>query len=544
MANILNIKEKNSASPTIIVQGTVINEGRPSEVTLKIWTTRGETSEFKALDYEKDVYDKLVKQIYFEQQKNIPILRNLANTTRPVVIDDICKLLGLNTQKYNKLSAVLAYYSYHPIDIISSQKLGDLQRGYEEKRWSQGGPAAGVWRERRVARRSIWKKGELEYYTNKNLHTKLTFHAIILPTVNMITLNDLLEDRRTDIQLIVHCLKQIVYGIDLLYSKKIVHNDLHPGNIMLDKNTGNTYIYDFDRSYAVELGDNPLLSKKFDEGSCGRNSQCNHINSEGYAIDLYKILHYVFLRIRFNFPGIDGPIKNMYIASELFGKPSSRQHELAYMSLIQILIQNGPFFTYQFEPRTSQLTKCNLHSVSCYTVLQQTAQPKPVPIWKNVELSPMEQMGSIRGMFGTISQIKQSLRIEGQKKSGWVDQREEGWDKDGDVQMSFGKNDNKIKNKFDGKMLKFDKKIVNTLNSSEYKDIDEKLEKLSHKLKMTNSEITEFSKLKNMKNKMLYGDNDTNITRFSFSSKGKQLCDFDTKDISEIIECNNKRKYG
>ena len=71
---------------------------------------------------------------------------------------------------------------------------------------------------------------------------------------------------------------------------------------MIEKDTGNVLIYDWDRAYSPDLGENPLL----DSNVCNtmplrcRESQCNLFQPEfqpvGYAIDFYKILFYVCRR--------------------------------------------------------------------------------------------------------------------------------------------------------------------------------------------------------------------------------------------------------
>jgi hypothetical protein len=72
-----------------------------------------------------------------------------------------------------------------------------------------------------------------------------------------------------------------------------VHNDLHARNIMIDENH-NPLIFDWDRSYSVNLGANPQLSDDLCRGLC-KISHCNKFLEDGRPIDLLKILQSTIL---------------------------------------------------------------------------------------------------------------------------------------------------------------------------------------------------------------------------------------------------------
>jgi len=103
---------------------------------------------------------------------------------------------------------------------------------------------------------------------------------------------------------------QIVSACYSMSLSKLVHNDLHAGNIFikyLDRETKFVYnidgenfviktnfqafIYDFDRGYKESLGDNPLLTGRI---LCEKFSQCNIFVENK---DIIKILCYVYKQV-------------------------------------------------------------------------------------------------------------------------------------------------------------------------------------------------------------------------------------------------------
>jgi hypothetical protein len=89
----------------------------------------------------------------------------------------------------------------------------------------------------------------------------------------------------------------VVKGIKNLKLRQthIAHNDLHCGNIFVQRlsdNTYNTFIYDFDRSYD-DREDNPTLNDEICEGLCYA-TQCNRYDN---WLDFFKILYYILFGI-------------------------------------------------------------------------------------------------------------------------------------------------------------------------------------------------------------------------------------------------------
>ena len=92
----------------------------------------------------------------------------------------------------------------------------------------------------------------------------------------------------------------IVKGIKNLKEKNIAHNDLHSGNIFVQRlpdSTYNTFIYDYDRSYSPALNNNPLLNNNICRRLC-QSGQCNKYDN---WLDFFKILYYILLDTPLNF---------------------------------------------------------------------------------------------------------------------------------------------------------------------------------------------------------------------------------------------------
>jgi hypothetical protein len=134
---------------------------------------------------------------------------------------------------------------------------------------------------------------------NKNINNRTTMKYDTWLSINRNTMpdKDLWE---TVFQIVAAC-----YAMSL---SKLVHNDLHLNNMFIEdlgEEISNVYVidkkfyvlnsrwkilvYDFDRSYAVRFGDNPVLNK-----TCYKNGQCNtYIENK----DIFKSLCYIINNI-------------------------------------------------------------------------------------------------------------------------------------------------------------------------------------------------------------------------------------------------------
>lgn len=105
------------------------------------------------------------------------------------------------------------------------------------------------------------------YLETKNLDNSITFSKYI---------DDNIEESSTyKTDPIINNYKvfeQILIHVDTMNSKGIYHQDLHFGNILIDKTDNSINIFDFDRAYSEKLGDNKNLNPY-----CEKYGSCNEI---------------------------------------------------------------------------------------------------------------------------------------------------------------------------------------------------------------------------------------------------------------------------
>ena len=137
------------------------------------------------------------------------------------------------------------------------------------------------------------------------ISANLTFSCIMTPVImgdNVTTFKGIINNIKknlssgTNTKIVMRNFCDVFYnvvkGIKNLKERNIAHNDLHFGNIFVQRlpdDTYNTFIYDFDRSYSPTLGNNPLLNTDICKDLC-RRTQCNMYD---IWFDFFKILHYI-----------------------------------------------------------------------------------------------------------------------------------------------------------------------------------------------------------------------------------------------------------
>jgi serine/threonine protein kinase len=243
---------KNSASPTIIVLNKTKNQ------IYKCWNSATDTKYTKGLEYEKFVYEKVIKQLLSEDQ-NLPFLRYIGEAK--FSIKDFAKYLDLDKSSADtlKLSIMMFLNDEDNINTFSSNELYN------------------------------YAGSKSKYLTDKDMQDAVVLKMIVLPNIEFRTIKDILTVASTE--KVVHIIRKIVEGLSALYKKGVVHNDLHHGNIMIENKTEKVLIFDWDRSY-MKGYNNPLISDQQCKGTCKRG-QCNIFNPDGYSIDFFKILCYI-----------------------------------------------------------------------------------------------------------------------------------------------------------------------------------------------------------------------------------------------------------
>jgi serine/threonine protein kinase len=246
------VLDKSSASPSILI---IKKDTYP--YIMKVWLKKDTSEEANSLRYEDDVYRNNIKPMLDEYPKLG--LVNYFGSSESTTAEELAELLGIDSDFGRKIFYDSIYifkrnpsraFDYSDLDLINlSSKIPDM--------------------------------------------TKVELQFIVLPCIKFNTLRDVLKTASTE--RIIKYTKQLIEVIYHTYAYGVVHNDLHYENVMIDEND-NALVFDWDRSYSKTNGDNPMLDKErcADDGSemCF-NSQCNILNDDNYAIDLYKILYYI-----------------------------------------------------------------------------------------------------------------------------------------------------------------------------------------------------------------------------------------------------------
>ena len=331
------ILRKNSASPTLIflanegrviqnfVQGPCPNklngalDGLPNGgVCIKTWCDhRARTDEEGGLDYEKRVYSQIIRQILNEDPAR-PFLRYLGDDNNCTTVGKLAVFLGLNDPNGIQMNLIkLAFFvcnflssnagfqqnflqDFDEIDFLSPQ----FYRAFFSIIGVYGQDLFVSWigNDNSVLNIFNWKIGGI-------ITTRMGVYNKFLDIMNHPNM--------------IGVFREIVMGLYIINRRQLVHNDIHPGNIMVENyNQPNmrVLIYDWDRAYSPILGDNPFLKNNTALFPCD-HSQCN-IFIPGRPIDLLKVLVYfsnqpaIFnnillngLRIQ-NYPGVYNQIRN------------------------------------------------------------------------------------------------------------------------------------------------------------------------------------------------------------------------------------------
>jgi hypothetical protein len=321
------ILSKNSASPTIMIINKVTNH------IYKIWSSDDDSDEAKGLDYENKVYSEKIKPM-LDKNPDLPFLQYIGygeNTIQK--LEDDIKMISDEDRNLFRLAMLIFLRNPSVTDIKWDKDFFDE-----------------------------WKDRNNPTEANINNVLNIRVKIIILPTIKFKSLHNILRIASTD--QMKNIIKRIVYGIYCMYNNELVHNDLHSGNIMIEDDTDKVLIFDWDRAY-MNGQPNPLLtSSPCDDGLCVQ-SQCNVYNIDGYAIDIYKILHYI-LSMR---KDIDSDV----LMADLFKIQPTRSDSEKLKKIYDTLTYN-PFFNYsiftghrctflQFPDKHMRIVKDNFGSI-------------------------------------------------------------------------------------------------------------------------------------------------------------------------------------
>ena len=245
------VLNKKSSSPSLII---IIND--PKKV-IKVWFTDDNSEETQSLNYEMYVYQNKIRPI-LQKDPTLPFLDYL--DARDLNVEQLEKNIGITDIDSQLLWISVFFIFFQERD--SSFDYGNAK--HITKYMKKFGSLANV-------------------DINKVYNLKL--RMLVLPFMNAYPLHSILPNLST--AQMISVIKEIIRGIQEIYRSGLIHN------IMIDKKTSKVLIFDWDRGY-IKNKNNPFLDTKRCGGDLCSFSQCNIYNREGYAIDLYKILYYIF----------------------------------------------------------------------------------------------------------------------------------------------------------------------------------------------------------------------------------------------------------
>ena len=271
------ILPKSSASPTLLILTNIEkpqnSDGCPKKVTpelipvcIKTWNRPDELlpPEEQGCEYEKRIYSQKIHSIIQEDDR-APFLRYIGDDNECTTVGRLANYIGADDDK-GRAILYLAFYVLNEIsinpnlmpDVIDYHSV-EFYRNFFEDTFS------------------LEKMASVRH---------ASVGAILTPRTTYRSFADILTVPVTTFHTDIY--KEVVRGLYLLYKNRVVHNDIHSGNIMIENDTNKVLIYDWDRAYSPDLGDNPLL----DENLC-RFSQCNRFFHDGRPIDLIKSMAYI-----------------------------------------------------------------------------------------------------------------------------------------------------------------------------------------------------------------------------------------------------------
>ena len=265
------IFKKNSASPTMVIK---CKDPRGKWIVCKVWYAKDRSLEARGLDYENSVYAEKIDKI-LDRDSNAPLVKYHGYGEMNGV--ELGEFIGIKGENFRLRSGAAKAMSYW--HLCCALFIRDTAAAYH---WDIYNNVKSIESSKPYVR---------NYYPLKDMK----FKFITLEYISYNTFFDYIDTRTT--KEVLGILKQIVEAVYLMYTNKVVHNDLHGGNILVTKDTKKVRVFDFDRAY-MKGKDNPQLNSDFCSGLCS-SSQCNIYNGDGYAIDFYKMFSYVAVRSDF-----------------------------------------------------------------------------------------------------------------------------------------------------------------------------------------------------------------------------------------------------
>jgi hypothetical protein len=241
-------------------------------IAIKVWINRSPNQliQEKAVEYEKQVYEGVIRPL-FQEQKEPPFLKYLGSDDGLLNITTLATFIG--AQRRDCLT--LLKLAFCVLNVFSNDPLS-------RKTFLETGGVINLM--------------STDFY--RNFFTIFRFNwddiqlitplkGLLFPEIKFVKFSDIIGNPQVSINIF----REILKGLYMINKKRLVHNDLHIGNVMIQRDTGRVMIYDWDRAYCPVLGENPILDIETSRGLC-KYSQCNKF-LDARPIDLLKFLIYL-----------------------------------------------------------------------------------------------------------------------------------------------------------------------------------------------------------------------------------------------------------
>jgi serine/threonine protein kinase len=234
------ILEAGASNTLIITTKDGIHPSFGVPIAIKVWINRSPNQliQEKAVEYEKKVYEDVIK-LLFQEQKEPPFLKYLGSDDDGLNITTLATFIGAQRPDCFNLLRL----AFCVLNVFSNDPLS-------RKRFIDGGGVI-----------NLMSK---HFYTNFfsifrfnwdviQLTTRLK--GLLFPEIKFVKFSDIIGNPQVSINIF----REILKGLYMINKKRLVHNDLHIGNVMIQRDTGRVMIYDWDRAYCPLLGENPIL---------------------------------------------------------------------------------------------------------------------------------------------------------------------------------------------------------------------------------------------------------------------------------------------
>lgn len=217
------------------VQGTIQTLEKYNEMKER-YDTR-----IDALNYEADVYGYIEKNLLEESETQLPFLHSSKKGENVTIKYFTDTFLEINNEEYQKLrdcvKKYLCSYNLHNKIYVNCDQLKYISYTDEEVDSLKINFITTLWTENTITLKEFMFNIQfnISNYKVKFIEISYLFSFLYI---------------------------QVLYGLCILYSKRIKHGDLHTGNILLTKDF-RVLIYDWDASYLEKIGDNPYLNNIF-----------------------------------------------------------------------------------------------------------------------------------------------------------------------------------------------------------------------------------------------------------------------------------------